>query len=360
MLVLFFFLAFLEGCGYMARIAFIMDRIFRKFGLSGKSFIPMMIGTGCGVPGIMASRTIENERDRRMTVMTTTFIPCGAKLPIIALIAGALFNDSAWVGWSAYFVGVAAIIISGIILKKTKRFAGDPAPFVMELPEYHMPTLSSILHSMWERGWSFVKKAGTIILLATILVWFLSNFGFYEGGFGMLPEEDFMEHSLLAVLGNAFAWLFVPLGWGTWKPAVATVTGLIAKENVVGTFGVLYKYGGEVAENGEEIWANLQADFTALSAYSFLVFNLLCAPCFAAIGAIKREMNNARWTWFAIAYECGFAYAAALIIYQIGGLLSGQVGFSVFTVLAFAVLVFALYMLFRPYKESVKLESVNA
>ena len=360
MLVLFFFLAFLEGCGYMARIAFIMDRIFRKFGLSGKSFIPMMIGTGCGVPGVMASRTIENERDRRMTIMTTTFIPCGAKLPIIALIAGAMFNDSAWVGWSAYFIGVAAIIISGIILKKTKRFAGDPAPFVMELPEYHMPTLSSILHSMWERGWSFIKKAGTIILLATILVWFLSNFGFYEGSFGMLPEEDFMEHSLLAALGNTFAWLFVPLGWGTWKPAVATVTGLIAKENVVGTFGVLYKYGGEVAENGEEIWANLQADYTALSAYSFLVFNLLCAPCFAAIGAIKREMNNARWTWFAIAYECVFAYAAALIIYQIGGLFSGEVGFNVFTVLAIAVLAYAVYMLFRPYKESVKLDAVNA
>ena len=360
MLVLFFFLAFLEGCGYMARIAFIMDRIFRKFGLSGKSFIPMMIGTGCGVPGVMASRTIENERDRRMTIMTTTFIPCGAKLPIIALIAGAMFNDSAWVGWSAYFIGVAAIIISGIILKKTKRFAGDPAPFVMELPEYHMPTLSSILHSMWERGWSFIKKAGTIILLATILVWFLSNFGFYEGSFGMLPEEDFMEHSLLAALGNTFAWLFVPLGWGTWKPAVATVTGLIAKENVVGTFGVLYKYGGEVAENGEEIWANLQADYTALSAYSFLVFNLLCAPCFAAIGAIKREMNNARWTWFAIAYECAFAYAAALIIYQIGGLFSGEVGFNVFTVLAIAVLAYAVYMLFRPYKESVKLDAVNA
>ena len=352
MLVLFFFLAFLEGCGYMARIAFIMDRIFRKFGLSGKSFIPMMIGTGCGVPGVMASRTIENERDRRMTVMTTTFIPCGAKLPIIALIAGAMFNDSAWVGWSAYLIGVAAIVISGIILKKTKRFAGDPAPFVMELPEYHMPTLSSILHSMWERGWSFIKKAGTIITLATILVWFLSNFGIYEGRFGMLPEEDFMEHSLLAGLGNAFAWLFVPLGWGTWKPAVATVTGLIAKENVVGTFGVLYKYGGEVAENGEEIWANLQADFTALSAYSFLVFNLLCAPCFAAIGAIKREMNNAKWTWFAIGYECGFAYAAALIIYQIGGLLSGQVRFGIFTVLAFAVLAFGVYMLVRPYKEA--------
>jgi ferrous iron transport protein B len=271
-----------------------------------------------------------------------------------------MFNDSAWVGWSAYFIGVAAIVISGIILKKTKRFAGDPAPFVMELPEYHMPTLSSILHSMWERGWSFIKKAGTIILLATILVWFLSNFGFYEGSFGMLPEEDFMEHSLLAALGNTFAWLFVPLGWGTWKPAVATVTGLIAKENVVGTFGVLYKYGGEVAENGEEIWANLQADFTALSAYSFLVFNLLCAPCFAAIGAIKREMNNARWTWFAIAYECGFAYAAALIIYQIGGLFSGEVGFNVFTVLAIAVLAYAVYMLFRPYKESVKLDAVNA
>ena len=360
MLVLFFFLAFLEGCGYMARIAFIMDRIFRKFGLSGKSFIPMMIGTGCGVPGVMASRTIENERDRRMTVMTTTFIPCGAKLPIIALIAGAMFNDSAWVGWSAYFLGVAAIVISGIILKKTKRFAGDPAPFVMELPEYHMPTLSSILHSMWERGWSFIKKAGTIITLATILVWFLSNFGIYEGRFGMLPEEDFMEHSMLAAVGNAFAWLFIPLGWGSWRPAVATVTGLIAKENVVGTFGVLYKYGGEVAENGEEIWANLRADYTALSAYSFLVFNLLCAPCFAAIGAIRREMNNARWTWFAIGYECGFAYAAALIIYQIGGLLSGQVGFSVFTILAFAVLALGLYLMFRPYKESVKLESVNA
>ena len=359
MLVLFFFLAFLEGCGYMARIAFIMDRIFRKFGLSGKSFIPMMIGTGCGVPGIMASRTIENERDRRMTVMTTTFIPCGAKLPIIALIAGALFNNSAWVGWSAYLIGVVAIVISGIILKKTKRFAGEPAPFVMELPEYHLPTLSSILHSMWERGWSFIKKAGTIITLATILVWFLSNFGFYNGAFGMLPEEDFMEHSLLAGVGNAFAWLFIPLGWGTWKPAVATVTGLIAKENVVGTFGVLYKYG-EVAEDGAEIWANLQADFTALSAYSFLVFNLLCAPCFAAIGAIKREMNNAKWTWFAIAYECGFAYAAALIIYQIGGLFSGEVSFGIFTVFAFAVLAFGVYMLVRPYKEASRLETVSA
>ena len=359
MLVLFFFLAFLEGCGYMARIAFIMDRIFRKFGLSGKSFIPMMIGTGCGVPGIMASRTIENERDRRMTIMTTTFIPCGAKLPIIALIAGALFDNSAWVGWSAYVMGIAAIIISGIILKKTKRFAGDPAPFVMELPEYHMPTLSSILHSMWERGWSFIKKAGTVILLATILVWFLSNFGVYEGRFGILPEEDYMEHSLLAALGNAFAWLFIPLGWGTWKPAVATVTGLIAKENVVGTFGVLYKYG-EVAEDGAEIWANLRADFTALSAYSFLVFNLLCAPCFAAIGAIKREMNSAKWTWFAIGYECGFAYCAALIVYQIGGLITGEVRFGIFTILAIAVLSFAVYMLVRPYKEAVKLEAVKA
>ena len=359
MLVLFFFLAFLEGCGYMARIAFIMDRIFRKFGLSGKSFIPMMIGTGCGVPGVMASRTIENERDRRMTVMTTTFIPCGAKLPIIALIAGALFDNSAWVGWSAYFIGVAAIIISGIILKKTKRFAGDPAPFVMELPEYHMPTISAVLHSMWERGWSFIKKAGTIITLATILVWFLSNFGVYEGAFQMLPEEDFMEHSLLAAFGNAFAWLFAPLGWGTWKPAVATITGLIAKENVVGTFGVLYKFG-EVSEEGEEIWANLQADYTALSAYSFLVFNLLCAPCFAAIGAIKREMNNARWTWFAIGYECLFAYCAALIVYQIGGLISGEVGFNLFTIVALAVLACAIWLLFRPYKEATKLEAVKA
>ena len=359
MLVLFFFLAFLEGCGYMARIAFIMDRIFRKFGLSGKSFIPMMIGTGCGVPGIMASRTIENERDRRMTVMTTTFIPCGAKLPIISLIAGAMFNNSAMVGWSAYFIGVAAIVISGIILKKTKRFAGDPAPFVMELPEYHMPTLSSVLHSMWERASSFVKKAGTIILLATILVWFLSNFGVYEGSFGMLPEEDFMEHSLLAMIGNMFAWLFIPLGWGSWKPAVATVTGLIAKENVVGTFGVLYKYGGEVSEAGEEIWANLRADYTALSAYSFMVFNLLCAPCFAAIGAIKREMNNRGWTWFAIGYECGFAYVAAMLVYQLGGLITGEVSFGIFPVIALVLLAIVIWLLFRPYKEATKLKSIN-
>ena len=359
MLVLFFFLAFLEGCGYMARIAFIMDRIFRKFGLSGKSFIPMMIGTGCGVPGIMASRTIENERDRRMTIMTTTFIPCGAKLPIIALIAGAMFDNNALVGWSAYIIGVLAIIISGIILKKTRPFAGEPAPFVMELPEYHMPTLSSVLHSMWERGWSFIKKAGTVITLATILVWFLSNFGVYNGSFGMLPEEDFMEHSLLAGLGNAVAWLFAPLGWGTWKPAVATVTGLIAKENVVGTFGILYKYG-EVSEGGEEIWANLRADYTALSAYSFLVFNLLCAPCFAAIGAIKREMNSAKWTWFAIGYECVFAYVIALLIYQIGGLFTGEVGFNFFTIVAFALLALLCWLLFRPYKEAVKLRTVSA
>ncbi|MBR4454694.1 MAG: ferrous iron transport protein B [Solobacterium sp.] len=359
MLVLFFFLAFLEGCGYMARIAFIMDRIFRKFGLSGKSFIPMMIGTGCGVPGIMASRTIENERDRRMTIMTTTFIPCGAKLPVISLIAGAMFDNSAWVGWSIYFLGIAAIVISGIILKKTKRFAGEPAPFVMELPEYHMPTLSSILHSMWERGWSFIKKAGTIITLATILVWFLSNFGFYNGSFGILPEEDFMEHSLLAGLGNAFAWLFIPLGWGKWKPAVATLTGLIAKENVVGTFGVLYKYG-EISEEGQEIWANLRADFIPIAAYSFLAFNMLCAPCFAAIGAIRREMNSTNWTLFAVGYECLFAYAIALIIYQIGGLLLGQVGFSFFTVLAVAVLATGIWLLVRPYKEAAKLEAVRA
>ena len=359
MLVLFFFLAFLEGCGYMARIAFIMDRIFRKFGLSGKSFIPMMIGTGCGVPGIMASRTIENERDRRMTIMTTTFIPCSAKLPIIALIAGAMFNNSALVGWSAYFLGVCAIVVSGIILKKTKMFAGDPAPFVMELPEYHMPTLSSVLHSMWERGWSFIKKAGTVITLASILVWFLSNFGVYEGSFGLLPEEDFMEHSLLAGLGRAVAWLFIPLGWGTWKPAVATVTGLIAKENVVGTFGILYKYG-EVSEEGAEIWANLRADYTALSAYSFLVFNLLCAPCFAAIGAIRREMNNAKWTWFAIGYECLFAYVIALIVYQIGGLFTGELTFNFFTIVGFALIALLGWLLFRPYKEAVKLKTVSA
>ena len=355
MIVLFICLAFLEGCGYMARIAFIMDRIFRRFGLSGKSFIPMMVGTGCGVPGVMASRTIENERDRRMTIMTTTFIPCGAKLPIIGLIAGALFGNSAVVGWSAYVVGIAAIVISGIILKKTKMFAGDPAPFVMELPAYHIPTFSSVFHSVWERASSFVKKAGTVILLATILVWFMSSFGFYEGAFCMLPEEDFMEHSILAAVGNTVAWIFTPLGWGSWKPAVAAVTGLIAKENVVGTFGILYKYG-EVSEMGEEIWANLQAEMTALAGYSFLVFNLLCAPCFAAIGAIKREMNNTKWTWFAIGYQCGFAYLASLVIYQIGSAVTGNVN-PLGLIVAIAVLVGTLYMLFKPYKESTTLKA---
>ena len=355
MIVLFICLAFLEGCGYMARIAFIMDRIFRRFGLSGKSFIPMMVGTGCGVPGVMASRTIENERDRRMTIMTTTFIPCGAKLPIIGLIAGALFGNSALIGWSAYVVGIAAIVISGIILKKTKMFAGDPAPFVMELPAYHIPTLSSVFHSVWERASSFVKKAGTVILLATILVWFMSSFGFYEGAFRMLPEEDFMEHSILAALGNTVAWIFKPLGWGSWKPAVAAVTGLIAKENVVGTFGILYKYG-EVSEMGEEIWGNLQAEMTALAGYSFLVFNLLCAPCFAAIGAIKREMNNAKWTWFAIGYQCGFAYLASMCIYQIGSAVTGNMN-VLGLVVSLVVLAGTLYMLFKPYKEATTLKT---
>ena len=355
MIVLFICLAFLEGCGYMARIAFIMDRIFRRFGLSGKSFIPMMVGTGCGVPGVMASRTIENERDRRMTIMTTTFIPCGAKLPIIGLIAGALFGNSALIGWSAYVVGIAAIVISGIILKKTKMFAGDPAPFVMELPAYHIPTFSSVFHSVWERASSFVKKAGTVILLATILVWFMSSFGFYEGAFQMLPEEDFMEHSILAALGNTVAWIFAPLGWGSWKPAVAAVTGLIAKENVVGTFGILYKYG-EVSEMGEEIWANLQADMSALAGYSFLVFNLLCAPCFAAIGAIKREMNSAKWTWFAIGYQCGFAYLASMCIYQIGSAVTGNMNI-IGLIVSLVVLGGTLYMLFKPYKESTTLKA---
>ena len=355
MIVLFICLAFLEGCGYMARIAFIMDRIFRRFGLSGKSFIPMMVGTGCGVPGVMASRTIENERDRRMTIMTTTFIPCGAKLPIIGLIAGALFGNSAWVAWSAYVVGIAAIVISGIILKKTKMFAGDPAPFVMELPAYHIPTFSSVFHSVWERASSFVKKAGTVILLATILVWFMSSFGFYEGAFCMLPEEDFMEHSILAALGNTVAWIFAPLGWGSWKPAVAAVTGLIAKENVVGTFGILYKYG-EVSEMGEEIWGNLQAEMSALAGYSFLVFNLLCAPCFAAIGAIKREMNNAKWTWFAIGYQCGFAYLASLCIYQIGSAVTGNMN-VLGLIVSLIVLGGTLYMLFKPYKEATTLKT---
>ncbi len=352
MLVLFIFLAFLESCGYMARIAFVMDRIFRKFGLSGKSFIPMLIGTGCGVPGVMASRTIENERDRRMTIMTTTFIPCGAKLPIIALIAGALFDGSPWVAPSAYFVGVAAIVISGIMLKKTRMFAGDPAPFVMELPAYHLPTVGNVLRSMWERGWSFIKKAGTIILLATILVWFTSNFGWTDGSFGMVDMND----SILAAIGSAICVIFKPLGWGNWQGAVAAITGLIAKENVVGTFGVLFGGFDEVAENGWEIWTNMRAAFTPLAAYSFLVFNLLCAPCFAAIGAIKREMNSAKWTWFAIGYQCVFAYAVSLIIYQLGMLFTGS-GNVLGTIVAILFVAVIVYLLVRPYKESETLRS---
>lgn len=350
MLVLFIFLAFLEGCGYMARVAFIMDRIFRKFGLSGKSFIPMLIGTGCGVPGIMASRTIENERDRRMTIMTTTFIPCGAKLPIIALIAGAFFGNAGWVSWSAYFVGIAAIICSGIILKKTKMFSGDPAPFVMELPAYHLPTVGSVLRSMWERGWSFIKKAGTIILLSTIVVWFTTYFGVVDGTFRMLSEEE-IDYSILAAIGKCISWIFIPLGWGDWKSAVATVTGLVAKENVVGTFGILFHYG-EVGEAGEEIWGNLAANMTGIAAYSYLVFNLLCAPCFAAMGAIKREMNNAKWFWFAIGYQCGLAYLVSLCIFQIGGLFTGAATFGFWTIVAVAIIIGFIYMLFRPYKES--------
>jgi len=346
MLVLFFLLAFLESCGYMARIAFVLDRIFRKFGLSGKSFIPMLVGTGCGVPGIMASRTIENERDRRMTIMTTTFIPCGAKVPFIAMIAGAIFGGSAWVATSAYFVGMAAIIVSGIMLKKTRRFAGEPAPFVMELPAYHWPTLSNVLRSMWERGWSFIKKAGTIILLSTILVWFLSNFGSVEGTFRMLEEEE-LESSILARAGNAVAWIFAPLGWGNWQATVASVTGLVAKENIVGTMGILY--------GGKEAYANIAASFSKVAGYSFLVFNLLCAPCFAAIGAIKREMNNTGWTWFAIGYQCGFAYVIALIVYQFGSLFTGEV--HVIGLIAAAVcLGVIIYMLFfKKYEEAKRL-----
>ena len=349
MLVLFLFLAFLESCGYMARVAFIMDRIFRKFGLSGKSFIPMLIGSGCGVPGIMASRTIENDRDRKMTIMTTTFVPCGAKLPIIALIAGALFNGASWVAPSAYFVGIAAIICSGIILKKTKLFAGDPAPFVMELPAYHWPTVSNVLRSMWERGWSFIKKAGTIILMSTIVLWFLMNFGWVDGSFGMLEAEQ-LNDSILASIGSVIAPLFAPLGWGDWKMAVAAVTGLIAKENVVGTFGILFGFA-EVAENGTEIWGQLAGSMTAVAAYSFLVFNLLCAPCFAAMGAIKREMNNAKWFWFAIGYQTLLAYVVSLCIYQIGTLITAGT-FGVGTVVAFILIIGFLYLLFRPYKES--------
>lgn len=347
MLVLFLFLAFLEGCGYMARIAFIMDRIFRKFGLSGKSFIPMLIGTGCGVPGVMASRTIENDRDRKMTIMTTTFIPCGAKLPIIALIAGALFGGASWVAPSAYFVGIAAIICSGIILKKTKMFAGDPAPFVMELPAYHLPTVGNVLRSTWERGWSFIKKAGTIILLSTIFIWFAQSFGFEGGTFKMVEN---MENSILAAIGSGIAWIFTPLGWGNWKPAVAAITGLVAKENVVGTFGILYGFG-EVAEDGAEIWGTLSGAMTQAAAYSFLVFNLLCAPCFAAMGAIKREMNNAKWFWFAIGYQTLLAYTVSLCVYQIGTWVSTGL-FGAGTIAALILIAAFLWLLFRPYQEN--------
>ena len=345
MLVLFLMLAFLEACGYMARIAFVLDRIFRKFGLSGKSFIPMLIGTGCGIPGIMASRTIENERDRRMTIMTTTFIPCGAKVPFISMVAGAIFGGAAWVATSAYFVGMAAIIISGIMLKKTKMFAGDPAPFVMELPAYHWPTVGNVLRSMWERGWSFIKKAGTIILLSTIVIWFTTYFGWVDGTFQMLSEEQ-IDASILAKIGNAIAWIFAPLGWGTWQAAVASITGLVAKENIVGTMGILYPDG----------WTEIGAAFTQISGYSFLVFNLLCAPCFAAIGAIKREMNNAKWTWFAIGYQCGFAYVVALMINQFGNTFTGSLN-VLGLIAAIAALALIVYMLFKPYKEATKLSA---
>ena len=345
MLVLFLMLAFLEACGYMARIAFVLDRIFRKFGLSGKSFIPMLIGTGCGIPGVMASRTIENERDRRMTIMTTTFIPCGAKVPFISMVAGAIFGGAAWVATSAYFVGMAAIIISGIMLKKTKMFAGDPAPFVMELPAYHWPTVGNVLRSMWERGWSFIKKAGTIILLSTIVIWFTTYFGWVDGTFQMLSEEQ-IDASILAKIGNAIAWIFAPLGWGTWQAAVASITGLVAKENIVGTMGILYPDG----------WTEIGAAFTQISGYSFLVFNLLCAPCFAAIGAIKREMNNAKWTWFAIGYQCGFAYVVALMINQFGNTFTGSLNI-LGLIAAIAALALIVYMLFKPYKEATKLSA---
>ncbi|SFB67658.1 ferrous iron transport protein B [Ruminococcus albus] len=349
MLVLFLMLAFLEACGYMSRIAFVLDRVFRKFGLSGKSFIPMLVGVGCGVPGIMASRTIENERDRRMTIMTTTFIPCGAKVPFIAMIAGAIFGGSAWVATSAYFIGMAAIIISGIMLKKTKMFAGDPAPFVMELPAYHLPTVKNVLRSMWERGWSFIKKAGTVILISQVVVWFTSRFGFVDGSFGML-EEDELSASILAKIGSTIAWIFTPLGWGNWQAAVASITGLVAKENIVGTMGTLYGGGDKT------VWQELAIQFTSITGYSFLVFNLLCAPCFAAIGAIKREMNNAKWTWFAIGYQCGFAYAIALMINQFGGLFTGSANI-IGVIFAAAVLAGMIYMLVRPYKEATKLTS---
>ena len=355
MLVLFLLLGFLESCGYMSRIAFVMDKIFRKFGLSGKSFIPMLVGIGCGVPGIMASRTIENERDRRMTIITTTFMPCGAKMPIIALVAGALFGGAWWVAPSAYFVGVASIAISGIILKKTKMFAGDPAPFVMELPAYHMPTFVNLLRSMWERGWSFIKKAGTVILLSSVILWFLQAFGFENDSFGMVKD---LNNSVLAVIGNAIAWIFAPLGWGTWEGAVATITGLIAKENVVSTFGVVLGNNAEVAENGWQVWGNMRAVFSPLAAYSFMIFNLLCAPCFAAMGAIKREMNSAKWTAFALGYQCVFAYVISFIVYQLGILFTGGATSAlniVGAVIAIALVVLIVFMLFKPYKESTKL-----
>ena len=345
--MLFFLLSILEDIGYMSRVAFIMDRIFRKFGLSGKSFIPILVGTGCGVPGVMASRTIENERDRRMTIMTTCFIPCGAKMPIIGLIAGALFGGSSWVATSAYFIGFAAIIISGIILKKTKLFAGDPAPFVMELPAYHVPAWGNVLRATWERGWSFIKRAGTVILAATIILWFLQGFGFENGAFTMVEDQD---NSILAIVASAISWIFIPQGFGNWRATVASISGLIAKENVVGTFGVLYHYADELSDNGDEIWPEVAASFTAISAYSFMIFNLLCAPCFAAMGAIKREMNNGKWTAIAIGYMCLVAYCASLVVYQIGGLITGEVGFNIFTIVAVAIIVFTIYMLVRPNK----------
>ena len=347
MLVLFFLLSILEDVGYMARVAFIMDRIFRRFGLSGKSFIPMLVGTGCGVPGVMASRTIENERDRRMTIMTTCFIPCGAKMPIIGLFAVALFGGSSWVATSAYFIGFAAIIISGIILKKTKLFAGDPAPFVMELPSYHVPAWGNVLRATWERGWSFIKRAGTVILASTIILWFLQDFGFEDGVFCMVEDQD---NSILAIVASAISWIFIPQGFGDWRATVASISGLIAKENVVGTFGVLYHYADELSENGDEIWPEVAANFTAISAYSFMIFNLLCAPCFAAMGAIKREMNNGKWTAIAIGYMCLLAYCASLVVYQIGGLIAGEVSFNFFTVVAIAIIALTIYLLFRPNK----------
>ena len=348
MLVLFFLLSILEDIGYMSRVAFIMDRIFRKFGLSGKSFIPVLVGTGCGVPGVMASRTIENERDRRMTIMTTCFIPCGAKMPIIGLIAGAMFGGSSLVAVSAYFIGMAAIICSGIILKKTKAFAGDPAPFVMELPAYHIPAWGNVFRATWERGWSFIKRAGSVILAATVVLWFLQGFGFENGAFGMVEDQD---NSVLAAIATKVAWIFAPLRFGNWKATVASVSGLIAKENVVGTFGVLYHFGGEeLSENGDEIWNLVAADYTALSAYAFMIFNLLCAPCFAAMGAIKREMNNGKWTAFAIGYMCALAYCSALVVYQLGGLITGELSFNFFTIVAAVILVAFIYLMVRPNK----------